>query len=143
MKLLLSFFLLVAVTTFSCKKEEAVVSPDVKFMAMLSGAEEVPAVTTTASGMFDGVFNKNTKILTYTITYSGITPVAWHIHKAVKGTNGGVSFNLGTAFSTPYKNSTIALTPEQEADLMAGGFYVNVHSAKNTSGEIRGQLLKL
>lgn len=133
--------LMVSITFASCKKDE-VVSSDVAFMAMLSGAEEVPAVTTTASGMFDGVYNKDTKILTYTITYSGITPTAWHIHKAAKGVTGGVIFNFGTTFSSPFKSATIALTAEQETDLMAGNYYVNMHSAKVASGEIRGQLLK-
>lgn len=133
--------LMVGFTLTSCKKDE-VVSSDVAFMAMLSGAEEVPAVTTTASGMFDGVYNKDTKILTYTITYSGITPTAWHIHKAAKGVTGGVIFNFGTSFSSPFKSATVALTAEQETELMAGNYYVNMHSAKSPSGEIRGQLLK-
>ena len=133
--------LFVGLTLASCKKDE-VASSDVAFMAMLSGSEEVPAVTTSASGMFDGVYNKHTKILTYTITYSGITPTAWHIHKAAKGATGGVIFNLGTTFTSPFKSATVALTAEQEADLMAGNYYVNMHSAKSASGEIRGQLLK-
>jgi ABC-type microcin C transport system permease subunit YejE len=142
MKNLLAIAIIIVGITFaSCKKDE-VVSSDVAFMAMLSGAEEVPAVTTTASGMFDGVYNKDTKILTYTITYSGITPTAWHIHKAAKGATGGVIFNFGTTFSSPFKSATIALTADQETDLMAGNYYVNMHSAKSASGEIRGQLLK-
>ena len=132
-KILFISLLFIGASLVSCKKDE-VVSSDVKFMAMLSGAEEVPAVTTTATGMLDGVFNKETKILTYTLTYSGMTPTAWHIHKAAKGTNGGVVFALGTTFSSPFKNVTIALTADQEADLMAGNYYVNFHSAKYASG---------
>lgn len=133
--------LLVGLILASCKKDE-VASSDVAFMAMLSGVEEVPAVNTTATGMLDGVYNKDTKVLTYTITYSGMTPTAWHIHKAAKGANGGVIFNLGSTFTSPFKSATVALTAEQEADLMAGNYYVNMHSAKSPSGEIRGQLLK-
>ncbi len=142
MKKILTLSILLLVITFaSCKKDE-VASPNVTFMAMLSGAEEVPSVTTTASGMFEGVYNKDTKILTYTLTYSGMTPTAWHIHKGAKGTNGGVIFGLGTTFTSPFKSATVALTAEQETDLMAGNYYVNFHSAKSPSGEIRGQLLK-
>lgn len=142
MKRILTIAILLAgITLASCKKDE-VASSDVAFMAMLSGAEEVPAVTTTATGMLDGVYNKDTKILTYTLTYSGMTPTAWHIHKGLKGANGGVIFGLGTTFSSPFKSATIALTAEQETDLMAGNYYVNFHSAKSPSGEIRGQLLK-
>jgi CHRD domain len=140
-KILTLAILLAGITLASCKKDE-VVSSDVAFMAMLSGSEEVPAVTTTASGMLDGVYNKDTKILTYTITYSGITPTAWHIHKAAKGATGGVIFNFGTTFTSPFKSATVALTADQEVDLMAGNYYVNMHSAKSASGEIRGQLLK-
>ncbi|AFK02481.1 CHRD domain containing protein [Emticicia oligotrophica DSM 17448] len=140
-KNLIVTILLVGIMLASCKKDE-VVSSDVAFMAMLSGAEEVPAVSTTASGMLDGVYNKDTKILTYTITYSGISPTAWHIHKGAKGTTGGVVFNFGSTFTSPFKSATVALTADQEADLMAGNYYVNIHSAKSASGEIRGQLMK-
>jgi hypothetical protein len=140
-KILTIAIILAGMTLASCKKEE-VVSSDVAFMAMLTGSEEVPAVTTNASGMFDAVYNKDTKILTYTITYSGITPTAWHIHKAAKGITGGVIFNFGTTFSSPFKSATVALTADQETELMAGNYYVNMHSAKSPTGEIRGQLLK-
>ncbi len=143
MKRILTIAILLAgITLASCKKDE-VVSSDVAFMAMLSGAEEVPAVTTTATGMLEGTFNKVTKVLTYTATYSGMTPTAWHIHKGAKGANGGVIYALvSTAFASPLKSATVALTAEQETDLMAGNYYINFHSAKSPSGEIRGQLLK-
>ena len=142
MKRILTIAILLAgITLASCKKDE-VVSSDVAFMAMLSGAEEVPAVTTTATGMLDGVFNKDTKIFTYTLTFSGMTPTAWHIHKAAKGANGGVIFDLGKTYTTSFKGTTAALTTDQETDLMAGNYYVNFHSAKSASGEVRGQLLK-
>ncbi len=142
MKRILTLAILLAGITLASCKEDEVVSSDVAFMAMLSGAEEVPAVTTTASGMLDGVYNKDTKIFTYTLTFSGMTPTAWHIHKGAKGTNGGVIFGLGTTFTNSFKSATVALTAEQETDLMAGNYYVNFHSAKSPSGEIRGQLLK-
>ena len=133
--------LLAGMSLASCKKDE-VVSNDVAFVATLTGAEEVPAVTTTATGTFEGTFNKVTKILTYTVTYAGITPTGWHIHKGAKGATGGVIFNFGTTFSTPFKEKTAALTADQETDLMAGSYYVNLHSVKSASGEIRGQLMK-
>ena len=135
-------------TLFSCQKEvigeqKEVVMTEVEFMAMLYGAEEVPAVKTSAFGMLEGVYNRNTKILTYTMTYSDIVPTAWHIHKGAIGVNGDVIFNLGTTFTTPFKSVTVALTAEQEKDLLASNYYVNIHSAKFPSGEIRGQLFKL
>lgn len=106
----------------------------------LSGANEVPAVTTNATGDALGTFNKTTKILNLVVTYNDITPTLWHIHKAAAGTNGGVVFNLGTDFKTPFTYTSAALTAAQESDLIGGLNYVNIHSAKSASGEIRGQL---
>ncbi|GAB2791054.1 CHRD domain-containing protein [Rhabdobacter roseus] len=129
---------LVGLLMGGCKDKEEV-SPEVKVMATLSGASEVPANTSTATGKAEGTFNNETKELKLTVTYQGITPVAWHIHKAAAGTNGSVLFDFGTAFSSPFNYST-TLTAEQEADLKAGLYYVNIHSATYRAGEIRGQL---
>ena len=139
MKKLVLFSLLV-VFAFGCKKDE-VANPEMAVTTTLSGANEVPAVTTTATGAVTGTFNTTTKILTINVSYMGITPVAWHIHKAAAGMNGGVIFDLGTSFSSPYTYKTAALSTAQEADLMAGSFYVNLHSAKAPGGELRGNLM--
>ncbi len=125
----------------SCKKDEEVVSPEVKFNVTLNGSLEVPANTSTATGSFVGTYNKTTKVISYTINYNGITPTAWHIHKGAVGVNGGVIFALGTTFNTAYSSTTAALTAEQETDLMSGNYYVNIHSASKPGGEIRGQLI--
>ena len=107
----------------------------------LAGANEVPAVTSTATGTVAGTYNKTTKLLNLNVTYAGITPTAWHIHKAAVGVAGSVVFNFGTTFTTPYNYiSPLALATDQEADLLAGNNYFNMHSAKSASGEIRGQL---
>lgn len=108
-------------------------------MATLSGASEVPANTSTATGKAEGTYNNDTRKLNLTITYQGITPTAWHIHKAAAGTNGGVLFDFGNTFTSPFNYST-TLTEEQETDLKAGMYYVNIHSATFKGGEIRGQL---
>ena len=47
---------------------------------------------------------------------------------------------LGTDFKTPATFTTVALDATQEADLLAGLYYVNIHSAKEKNGEIRGNL---
>lgn len=136
------FTLLIATVLFavSCKKDEAV-SPEVKFNVSLKGSLENPANTSTATGSFVGTYNKSTKILSYTITFAGITPTAWHIHKGAVGVNGGVIFALGTTFQSSYSAATAAFTTEQETDLLAGNYYVNIHSASKPGGEIRGQLV--
>jgi len=107
---------------------------------VLSGANEVPAVTTTATGTAVGTYNKTTKLLNLSVTYAGITPTAWHIHKGAAGVAGGVVYNFGTTFTTPFAYTSPALTDAQEVDLLGGLNYVNIHSAKVASGEIRGQL---
>lgn len=107
---------------------------------VLSGANEVPAVTTTATGTAVGTYNKTTKLLNLSVTYAGITPTAWHIHKAAAGATGGVVFDFGTSFATPFTYTSPALTAAQETDLLGGLNYVNIHSAKAPGGEIRGQL---
>ena len=124
---------------FGCKKDE-VANPEMAVSTTLSGANEVPAVTTTAMGAVTGTFNTTTKILTLNITYMGMTPTAWHIHKGAAGANGGVIFDMGTSFSSPFTFKTMALTAAQETDLMAGTYYVNLHSTRAPGGEIRGNL---
>jgi CHRD domain len=109
--------------------------------ATLAGTNEVPAVTTTAKGTAIGNYSTTSKILNLTVTYEGMTPTLWHIHNAATGVNGPVVFNFGTAFSTPFTYTTpFALAADQETNLLAGNNYVNIHSAKNPGGEIRGQL---
>jgi hypothetical protein len=125
--------------TLGCKDKEEVISPEKKVTATLGGAAEVPANASTASGKAEGTFNNDTKELKLTVTYQGITPTAWHIHKAAAGTNGSVVFDFGTTFTSPFV-FTKTLTAEQETDLKAGLYYVNLHSATYKGGEIRGQL---
>ncbi len=137
----LVLFAFILLAALSCKNDE-VASNEVNFNITLKGTNEVPANASAATGTFVAVYNKDTKILKYTITYAGITPTAWHIHKGATTATGAVVFNFGTTFSSPYVNQTVALTTDQETDLLAGNYYVNVHSALFAAGEIRGQLVK-
>lgn len=138
-KLFLFCFILLAV--LSCKNDE-VASKEVNFNITLKGTNEVPANASAATGTFVAVYNKDTKILKYTINYAGITPTAWHIHKGAATVTGAIVFNFGTTFTSPYVNQIVAFTSDQETDLLAGNYYVNVHSALFAAGEIRGQLVK-
>jgi hypothetical protein len=137
----LILILCVLLTSFSCKNDE-VATNEVNFDITLKGINEVPANASAATGTFLAVYKRDTKILKYTITYSGITPTAWHIHKGASTATGAIVFNFGSTFSTPYVNQTVALSSEQEKDLLAGNYYVNIHSALYAAGEIRGQLVK-
>ncbi len=113
------------------------------FKAMLSGAEEVPANSSKATGAVDVTYDSAAKKLTWKGAYSGLTGVATgaHFHgPAEPGKNAGVAVPLPSAAS-PLEGSS-ALTDAQAADLMAGKMYLNVHTAANPDGEIRGQVVK-
>jgi hypothetical protein len=82
--------------------------------------------------------------LTWKLTYSGLSgpATAAHFHgPAEAGKNAGVKVPIPNATSSPAEGSA-TLTDEQAADLTAGKYYVNVHTAANPGGEIRGQVTK-
>ena len=109
--------------------------------AKLSSANEVPVNSSAGTGMLDASFNKDTSVLTWTVSYSGMTgPVAaGHFHgPAMAGANAGVALGFSGSMDSPIKGSA-TLTAAQAADLLAGKWYVNLHTAANKGGEIRGQ----
>ena len=110
-----------------------------KYQAQLSGAQEVPPKQSGGTGAATATLDGDK--LTYEVTYSGLSgpATAAHIHgPAEPGANAGVLIPFSNAAS-PIKG-TATLTPQQEADLKAGKEYVNIHTAQNPGGEIRGQL---
>lgn len=112
------------------------------FSGTLNGASEVPPNMTSGSGSAQATLDKNTNLLKYKITYSGLTgpATAAHFHgPATAGANAGVVIPFANAAS-PIEGQ-VTLTPAQAADLMAGKWYANVHTVANAAGEIRGQML--
>ena len=106
----------------------------------VSSAQEIPANGSTATGVLNVDYDKNTKSLKYTITYSGLTPTAMHFHKGAVGIAGGVEKEIVGPFSSGM-TGTITLSAAQEADLLANNWYLNVHTTANAAGEIRGQVV--
>jgi hypothetical protein len=104
-----------------------------------SGANETPAVTTSATGNVNATYNKATKTLTYTITYAGLTPTAGHFHMGAPGVAGPVVIYFPYFTYSPISGSTL-LSQVQEDALLAGNLYANLHTATNGSGEIRANL---
>lgn len=106
----------------------------------LSGANEVPPVATSASGS-GMIMVGGDKSISGSVTTSGIAGLAAHIHTGAAGANGPVTIPLAktadNVFSVP---AGAKFTDEQYATYKAGGMYINVHSAANKGGEIRGQL---
>jgi hypothetical protein len=117
-------------------------NPNVNFAATLNGASETPANASTATGSATGVYNSDTKILSVTTTYTGITPSAGHIHEGAVGVMGGVVFPFVAPLTSPIVYTSAPLDAGQETALMNGLYYVNLHTAAFPGGEIRGQLIK-
>lgn len=110
--------------------------------ARLAGASEVPPTTSIGSGNLVANFDRQSNVLTWTVTYAGLSgPVtAAHFHgPAAVGANAGVALGLTGSLDSPI-NGMATLTAAQTSDLMAGNWYLNLHTAANPNGEIRGQV---
>ena len=106
-----------------------------------SGGQEVPAVTTDASGTGAITLDTSTGLITGTINVFNISPTMAHIHVGDIGTNGGIVLALtdtGAGVFTVPANTILSMA---QMDLMqAEGLYTNFHTTANSGGEIRGQI---
>lgn len=115
---------------------------NLSYIAELSGANEVPPVDTAAGGLGSFTYNMDTKELSYEISVADITGItAAHIHAAPAGSNGGVLFPVFNGTGSFPVSGSVTLDMAQQALLVNGGLYVNVHTSANPGGEIRGQIL--
>jgi hypothetical protein len=115
----------------------------INFSATMNSASEVPPKTSAGSGDLLATLDTATKELSYTVTFFGLTGPATmaHFHgPAAAGANAGVVVPLGNTPTSPIIGKK-TLTDPQIKDLMAGKWYVNVHTAANPGGEIRGQVM--
>lgn len=115
----------------------------VAFTTQLRGANEVPPNASAGSGSVDAALNKDTMQLRWKVNFSGMTgaPTAGHFHgPAAVGANSGVALGWTNPITNGMEGSA-TLTAAQAADLMAGKWYANIHSAANPGGELRGQMM--
>ncbi len=115
-----------------------------KFKAALDSKSEVPPTMSAGTGTADIDYDAATKKLSWKLTYSGLTgpATAAHFHgPAGPADKAGVAVAIPNATSSPVEGSA-TLTDAQAADLTAGKYYVNIHTAANPGGEIRGQVTK-
>jgi len=114
----------------------------VQYSAVMSPASEVPPPATSGTGTADASYDPSTHMLTYTLTWSGLSGPATmaHFHGPAKaGANAGVVVKLGLNPVSPLKGSVV-LTDEQAKQLADGLWYANVHTAAHPKGELRGQM---
>jgi hypothetical protein len=114
----------------------------VPLKAQLDAKQEVPPNGSPGTGSLEGRLDKTTNLLRWKVTYSGLTgpATAGHFHgPASIGQNAGVVVPFTNPASPIEGQQT--LTAAQVADLTAGKWYVNIHTAANPGGEIRGQVM--
>ena len=112
--------------------------------ASLDGAHNVPRIDTNGTGSATMEFDPSTSELSWNIEFSGLSgpATAAHFHgPAGVGINAGAQVNVGqiSGLVSPMKGSA-ELTQEQASQLLHGQMYINVHTAANPNGEIRGQV---
>lgn len=107
--------------------------------ATLDGAQEVPPVSTSARGWGIVRFDATTNVVRIVVRAEGLTGSAAHLHLGAAGLNGGVL--VGLAFNGTEWTGTGTLSAANAAALQAAGCYLNVHTAANPGGEIRGQVV--
>jgi len=137
-------FLILAITV-SAFAFSANASAQQRFVASVTGPQEVPDRGSAGTGLCQVVLNAAETSFTVNCTYSGLTSSAnaGHIHiNGPVGVNSPVRFNFGTITGTSGTIGplTFAVTPAEVADLRAKGWYVNIHTVNFPGGEIRGQV---
>lgn len=146
---IIGMFLTASISLFgllSCEKYDDVpfpttLNPNIVFKATLTGAQEVPANASTATGEASLVYDSISKVFTLSVTHTIPNPTNGHIHKAPIGVSGGVIFPFAS-FTSPISYTSPVLDATQQADLKANLYYVNIHTAAFPGGEIRGQLIR-
>ena len=114
----------------------------------LSGAQEVPARSTPATGTFDVSYDKDNKLLSYRVNWADLStaPTGAHIHgTAPRGVNAGIKHDFfssvpKTATGTYSGTVTVDNVSIKEDSLLNGFYYFNIHTNSFPGGEIRGQI---
>jgi hypothetical protein len=118
----------------------------VSFKVPITGGQEVPSVQTNGYGIADLTYDPDTRVVTWTVTYNGLSSpvtVAQFHGPAQPGKNapGLVSLTKqGSPVESPITGQ-VTLTPEQGRQFAAGDWYINIHTQTHPDGEIRGLVL--
>ncbi|QLE58624.1 CHRD domain-containing protein [Nostoc sp. TCL26-01] len=132
----------------------------ISFTSILSGSQEVPPVTTQATGFAQGTLSggPGNWVFDYVVNYSGLQGVVAapfaHIHNAPVGQNGPIVHELDNANIPPiagssagsiignwrFDDATKPLTDVLAQELLKGNAYFNIHTTFSPRGELRGQI---
>lgn len=126
----------------ACTLAIAACAPRVDMKSTLNAASEAPPTQSRGQGSAVARLDPNTNLLTYEVAYAGLTgPVTGaHFHgPAAPGSNAPVVVPFANVDKSPITGSA-SLTNAQVAQVRSGQWYVNLHTAANPNGEIRGQL---
>lgn len=107
---------------------------------VLTGAQEVPPISTSGTARGAVVVDPVTREITGGLTFGGLTPTAAHIHDGAANVNGPIAIGLTLAAGTATVPAGTFLTEAQYQSLLAGNLYFNIHTAANPAGELRGQI---
>ena len=143
----------------ACNGDAAAPQPGTQstmYVAQMSGANEVPALTSGATGT--ATFTLTGQTLSYTVSVADLSGnvAASHIHLGAAGTNGGILYPFTAAavqsgqvasgtidLTQPISNGTSSISGDSLLALLnSGQLYTNVHTQANPAGEIRGQITR-
>jgi hypothetical protein len=111
------------------------------FDCLLDGSNEVPQVASNGKGLALGWITENLDSMTYAVFYTGLTPTAAHFHAGAIDKTGGVVQALAAyplAPSAAY-SAKVPWSADNLRKMLSDSIYVNLHTAANSGGEIRGQ----
>jgi hypothetical protein len=135
---------LIVTALATCLMSAAVQAETINYHATLTGAAEVPPNKTGGTGTATATIDTDTKMLSYTVQYSGVSgpATAGHFHgPAGAGKTAAVLIPIMAPLGSPILGMA-RLSDAEIADFQAGNVYVNIHTEKNPDGEIRGQMSK-
>ena len=136
-----------ALAAFACTAVLAIAGPsvaaNVDLKADLKASSEVPPTDSKGTGSVTATFDTASKRLSWKGSVAGLSgpATAAHFHTGEVGKNGGVAVPIAGADKGAFEGSA-TLTDAQAEELMAGKWYVNVHTVANKGGELRGQVTK-
>ena len=136
--------LLATLASVALLSASPVFAEQINFSATLTGTAETPPNDATGTGTLSATLDTDAKTLTWAITYDGLTgpATAAHFHgPAAEGEKAPPVVPIEGELTSPIDGS-VTLSDAQEADLEAGLWYFNVHTAQYPDGELRGQVMQ-